>query len=126
MRVSIVEGDPGWVVDPISYHVTLDGRTVPAVTADEEEGFVLTWIRGLDGHPTTELQRGRVRIQRWEQGCVDHPEGTIGWLDDDGWWTWVAPTMPEYPHLLERKRAAMHIWDSSSRAWLNPQHLVRS
>lgn len=125
MRVSIDVNDPGFVVDPTSYRVTLDGAPVAAVTADEETGECWVWddearARGL---LATKLLRGRVRVERWEQGCVDHPEGTVGFLDEtDGFWVWCHPDHDGYRQASAR---ATHFWDPHTKAWISPAHRER-
>lgn len=124
MRVSIVESDPGFVVDPISYRVTVDGEAVEAVTADEETGECWVWCRDAlnQGEPRTKLMHGEVRIERWESDDVAHPPGTVGFLDRDGWWVWCTPDNPDYAGAVGK---ATHFWDHEGRAWVDSRRLAR-
>lgn len=125
MRVSVDENDPGYVVDPSSYRVMLDGVPVSVVTADEETGECWVWDEEARsrGELRAKLLRGHVRVQRWEQGEVDHPEGTIGFLDpSDGFWVWCAPDNPGY---AQAARRATHFWDPHTKSWFNPKHRER-
>lgn len=122
MRVSIVEGDVGYVVDPYSYRVTVDGKLVDgAVTADEETGEVYAWDQDAWPQPVTRRILGKVRIERWEADGVDHPAGTWGFLDTDGFWTWSRPCDEHYE---SGKAKATHWWDHLDRAWINPRTVV--
>lgn len=125
MRVSLVERDPGYVVDFPSYRVTVDGRRVSAVTADEETGECWVWDRvSCDaGEPRVELLRGDVRVERWESPDVKHPDGTVGFIDEaDGFWTWCPPGVPGYENAKAR---AVRLWDARSRAWVDFRRCVR-
>ncbi len=122
MRVSIVEHDPGYVVDPYSYEVLLDGQLVVAVTADEESGEVWEWdldAYAMTGDLTTRRRHGRVKITRREQSEIEHPEGTVGFLDpSDGFWVWCRPDDPGYQNAVKK---ATHYWNPVDRSWLSPR-----
>ncbi|WP_424813564.1 hypothetical protein [Roseococcus sp. YIM B11640] len=76
MRVSIVEGDPGYMPPgaTIGFKILLDGEEQNAcVTADEEQGLIVRYKRGeggkllavaLDGDLIREEVRGKVEIIR--------------------------------------------------------------
>lgn len=69
MRISLDPEDPGFYgrtgEDPTAWRCTLDGEPVSAVTADEEQGYVLV-ILGFDERrmPIVESRTGRVRLER--------------------------------------------------------------
>lgn len=75
MRVSVREGDPGYLANIAGmYFATLDGVRVPrCITADEDEGFVVTHKVDAEGHyilnaarddAETEIRHGVVKITR--------------------------------------------------------------
>jgi hypothetical protein len=72
MRLSADNRDPGYSPEHRHHIVILDGEIVCAITADEEEGYVLEWMKGPDGqyltdengHPVTRERRGGVVLQR--------------------------------------------------------------
>lgn len=80
MRVSVREGDPGYVEDCTKYRVLLDGRDVTALchTADEEEGRVYGYAVNERGErfvdPTTDrpaehVLYGDVQIIKLQNGA---------------------------------------------------------
>ena len=124
MRVSVIEEDEGYVVDPCAYRVTLDGFVLQGVvTADEDLGEV--WVWDLEtGEPRTKLRRGRVRVERVEVFEQSHPEGTVAFLDKaDGYWTYCAPGDPDFEGC---RRRATHFWDHLSKVWHDPRHVILS
>lgn len=125
MRMSIVEDDPGFVIDTISYQVRLNGELLDAViTADEETGECWVWDRASLQGETYKTKRltGRVQIERWEAEGIDHPDGTIGFLDtSDGCWTWCSPEHAGYPKAIKE---ATHIWHQLTRTWINRLNTV--
>lgn len=124
MRISIIEEDHGYIVDPTCYQVTLNGVILQGViSADEETGE--TWVWDLEtGEPRTKLHRGRVRVYRVEVMDVEHPEGTVAFLDPaDGYWTYCAPSENGFENA--RKRAT-HFWDHLNKSWHDPRHVVLS
>ena len=75
MRVSVIEGDPGFLIDAYDYKVFLDGVELPmCVTADEELGEAVI-IKEKDGKillnedngAIHETVKGKIKIQRVEQ-----------------------------------------------------------
>ena len=70
MRLSVVEDDPGYSRESTRYEPLVDGVLVTALTADEEEGLVVEWLRGPDrklmvdarGRPVTVTRTG-VRVE---------------------------------------------------------------
>lgn len=72
MRLSVIEGDPGYHKKAHRFQATLDGKIAEfVVTADEERGIILCYKRGSDGRFVkspdkseflTETRFGRVEL----------------------------------------------------------------